>query len=373
MSLSPHNSQSAIQQLLTIQQLKKENRILHKKLERAEANSLQLEETTHKKEALLRQVIDEFKESQTALKQQSHELEQTCVDLKYAQAQLIQAEKMSGLGQLVAGIAHEINNPVNFIHGNLSHLEDYIYSLIKFLSLYETQYPDPGADIQQQAEEMDIGFVKEDLEKILSSMKIGTERIREIVLSLRNFSRMDEAERKFVDIHEGIESTLLILQHRLKAQHNRDAIAIVRDFDDLPPVECFAGQLNQVIMNILSNAIDAIETSLRNGALEQGASEQGALEQKEPQITLQTRTSTDSVTISIADNGTGIPQTVRERIFEPFFTTKAVGKGTGMGMAISYQIIVEKHAGKIECFSEQGAGTQFVITIPIQLISESQP
>ncbi|EDX86318.1 ATPase, histidine kinase-, DNA gyrase B-, and HSP90-like domain protein [Synechococcus sp. PCC 7335] len=351
MSLSSHQSRPAIESL------EKENRILRRKLGRAEATILQLEETTRKKEALLRQVINEFKESQTFLEQQSYELEQTCINLKFAQAQLIQAEKMSALGQLVAGVAHEINNPVNFIYGNLSHLEDYIHSLLSFLKLYEARYPNPDANIRQQGEEMDIAFIKEDAQNILSSMTIGTERIREIVLSLRNFSRMDEAECKFVDIHEGIESTLQILQHRLKAQSNRAEIKIVRDFGDLPLVECFAGQLNQVVMNIIANAIDAIETSLHNNSLDR----------EELQIMLQTKASADSVVISIADNGTGMPLTVRERIFEPFFTTKPVGKGTGMGMAISYQIIVEKHSGKIECFSDQGVGTKFVITIPIQL------
>ena len=340
-----------------IQQLEKENRILHKKLERAQTTNLQLEETTRKKESLLRQVIEEVKDSQATLEQKSNELERAYLNLKDTQTQLIQAEKMSSLGQLVAGVAHEINNPVNFIHGNLRHIEDYAVSLTDFLKIYEMYCPNPNAEIQQQAEDMDIAFIKTDLGKILASMKMGTERIREIVLSLRNFSRMDEAESKYVDIHEGIESTLLILQHRLKANSQRPEIVIIRDFGNLPNIECFAGQLNQVVMNIVSNAIDALESSL----------EKTSTAQEQPQILLRTTASPDSVSISIIDNGTGIPLSVRKHIFEPFFTTKAVGKGTGMGMAISYQIIVEKHCGQLECNSEEGIGTEFNITLPTTL------
>ncbi|MEO1636394.1 MAG: ATP-binding protein [Cyanobacteria bacterium J06631_9] len=339
-----------------LKQLEKENRILRKKLERAQSANLQLEETTLKKESLLRRVIEDLKDSQTSLEQKSSELESAYLNLKDTQTQLIHAEKMSSLGQLVAGIAHEINNPVNFIHGNLGHLEGYAVSLTDFLQLYEKHYPEPCAEIQNMAAKEDISFLKEDLVKILSSMQMGTDRIREIVLSLRNFSRMDESERKCVDIHEGIESTLLILQHRLKAQHNRPEISIIRDFGTLPQVECFAGQLNQVVMNILSNAIDALDSSFT-------AAPTG---EKPLQLLLKTQTQADSVLISIADNGTGMPPSTRGRIFEPFFTTKAVGKGTGMGMAISYQLIVEKHGGTLECFSEEGAGTEFVITLPVK-------
>ena len=292
-------------------------------------------------------------------KEKARQLEENVQVLKQAQTQLIQTEKMSSLGQMVAGIAHEINNPVGFIHGNLRHVEDYTHDLLEYLRLYETHYPDPNAAIVTAAEELDIDFIQEDLTKTLSSMRIGTERIREIVLSLRNFSRMDEAGCKAVSIHDGIESTLLILQHRLKAQPKRPGITLIRDFGNLPPVECFASQLNQVFMNLLANAIDALESELKNHPTVQ----------KTPQITLRTKAYADSVIISIADNGTGIPAATRARIFDPFFTTKAVGKGTGMGLAISYQIVVDKHHGQIECFSEDGAGTEFVITIPVSLIT----
>ncbi|PZO47629.1 MAG: sensor histidine kinase [Phormidesmis priestleyi] len=268
---------------------------------------------------------------------------------------------MSGLGQMVAGVAHEINNPANFIHGNLRHIGSYTHDLIDLLQLYEKHYPNPHSDIKAQAEEIDIGFIKTDLAKTFTSMKVGTERIREIVLSLRNFSRMDESECKAVDIHQGIESTLMILQHRMKASAERPEIVVIRDFGELPPVECYASQLNQVFMNILVNGIDALETDLA----------QSPGTEKMPQITLHTEVRGKSVVISIADNGTGIPAVVKDRIFDPFFTTKAIGKGTGMGMAISYQIITEKHRGKIECFSDAGVGTEFVIEIPICLSAEA--
>ena len=299
-------------------------------------------------------------ELEDRVEERTQALSDTLRQLQKAQAHLVQQEKMSGLGQMVAGVAHEINNPVNFIHGNLRHVRNYARDLVDFLHLYEQYYPTPVEEIQVQLEELDIDFIKEDLEKTLSSMQVGTERIREIVLSLRNFSRMDEAESKPVDIHEGIESTLMILQHRLKASPERAAVNVVRDFGKLPLVECYAGQLNQVFMNILVNAIDAFE----NGS-------QGE-DSKTPQITLRTERRDESVMISIADNGSGISEDIRARIFDPFFTTKPVGKGTGMGMAISYQLITEKHQGKIGCFSDLGIGTEFIIEIPLSLSAKAR-
>lgn len=289
--------------------------------------------------------------------ERTEELSETLGALKKAQVHLVQQEKMSGLGQMVAGIAHEINNPVNFIHGNLQYLNGCTHDLLEFLHLYETHYPEPHAEIQALADEIDVDFLTQDLEKVMSTMVVGTTRIREIVLSLRNFSRMDEAEQKSVDIHDGIESTLMILQHRLKANSDRPAINVVRQYDALPNVECFAGQLNQVFMNVLANSIDALETELTSHPEKQ----------KQPVITIRTENRPSSVVISLADNGTGISEAVKSRIFDPFFTTKAVGKGTGMGMAISYQLVTETHQGKIECFSDEGGGTEFVIEIPTQL------
>jgi len=295
--------------------------------------------------------------------QRTAELEKVLADLQQTQTQMIHSEKMSGLGQMVAGIAHEINNPVNFIHGNLRHLGTYTKDLLAFLQLYEKHYPNPSAELQAQAEDLEIDFIKEDLEKTLSSMKVGTQRIREIVLSLRNFSRMDESEYKAVDIHEGLESTLMILAHRLKAKSDRSRIHIIRDFSHLPLIECFAGQLNQVFMNVLVNSIDALEAE----------EEASSNVQKTPTITLRTEICSGNVVISIADNGPGISPDVKDRIFDPFFTTKAVGQGTGMGLAVSYQLITEKHSGKIECFSDEGVGTEFIISIPMKASASDQP
>ncbi len=289
-----------------------------------------------------------------AITEAREQVEQTLTDLQRTQTQLVQAEKMSSLGQLVAGVAHEINNPVNFIYGNLTHIETYSQDLLRLVALYQQAYPHPPDEILDATDEMDLEFLQEDLGKILHSMQIGSDRIRQIVLSLRNFSRMDEAEFKAVDIHEGIESTLLILQHRLKAKSDRPAIEVIRQYDKLPLVECYPGQLNQVVMNIVSNAIDALE-------------EKG----KPPyQITIRTSLIENTwVKIAIADNGPGIPPAVQSRIFDPFFTTKAIGKGTGMGMSISYQIITEKHGGKLELISSPGHGAEFIIQIPVQRLS----
>ncbi|OUL28401.1 histidine kinase [Nostoc sp. RF31YmG] len=288
------------------------------------------------------------------------ELKTTLSELQRTQAQVLQSEKMSSLGQLVAGVAHEINNPVNFIHGNITHLKQYTQDLLQMIYLYQKRHSSYDPEIQALADEIDLEFLIEDLQKMLSSMKMGTERIRNIVLSLRNFSRMDEAEFKAVDIHEGIESTLLILQYRLKDKPDRPAIEIIRDYANLPQVECYPGQLNQVLMNILVNAIDALDEVNAGRTCEEN-------KENPSQITICTSVSnTQWIEIAIADNALGMSEQVKSRIFDPFFTTKAVGKGTGMGMAISYQIITEKHRGKLECFSTLGKGTEFIIQLPIR-------
>ncbi len=292
----------------------------------------------------------------TAAQTQAQQLSEALGYLRKTQSQLIQSEKMSSLGQLVAGIAHEINNPVNFISGNLTHASDYFQDLHHLIELYQEYYPDPVPELQAYAEEIDLEFLLEDLSKLLNSMHVGTERIRQIVLSLRNFSRLDEAEVKPVNLHDGIDSTLLILQGRLKAKGPWSGIEIRKCYGDLPLIECYASQLNQVFMNILSNAIDAL------------------IDRPDPRIiTITTDVAladadptTKVAKITIADNGPGIPENVRQQIFDPFFTTKPVGQGTGLGLSICYQIVVEKHHGWINCTSTLGEGTTFTIEIPVR-------
>ncbi|QFS48537.1 GAF domain-containing protein [Nostoc sphaeroides] len=287
---------------------------------------------------------------------QKEELTQTLKELQYTQSQLIQSEKMAGLGQLVAGVAHEINNPINFIYGNITYVTEHTENLFKLLRLYQKQSPKATGEIQNQVAALDLDFISDDLPKILNSIKMGAERISQLVLSLRIFSRLDEAGIKSVDLHEGIDSTLLILQHRLQPEANSLAIEVVKQYGELPPVVCYAAQMNQVFMNILNNAIDALENSQKAAKIIDN-----------PKIWIRTEViSGDTILICIADNGCGIPEIKRSRIFEPFFTTKQPGQGTGLGLSISYQIIVEKHGGNIKCVSEPGKGCEFWIEIPIK-------
>lgn len=287
-------------------------------------------------------------------------LSTTLEQLQQSQLQLVQSEKMSALGSLVAGVAHEINNPVNFIYGNVTHANEYVQDLFKLLRLYQKHDPNPHIEVSLCADTIDIEFITEDLPKILSSMRMGADRIRQIVLSLRNFARLDQAEIKPVDIHEGIDSTLVILQHRLKESSHRAGVQVIKDYGDLPLIECYAGQLNQVFMNIFSNALDALEEREKHY-------DEATLEQSRSQIHITTqRHGADHIRVRIADNGLGMSKEVQQRIFDPFFTTKPVGKGTGMGMSISYQIVSEKHHGLIWCESILNEGTTFWLEIPIQ-------
>jgi signal transduction histidine kinase len=306
------------------------------------------------------------------LRQEMGKSERALQALQQAQAQLIQTEKMSSLGQLVAGVAHEINNPINFIYGNLPHASGYTRDLLDLLQLYKKKYPRSDADIQEREEEIDLDFLVEDLQKILSSMSIGAERIREIVLSLRNFSRLDEAEMKRVSIHDGLDSTLLILQNRLKHSPGHPGIEVVKDYGDLPLVECYAGQLNQVFMNILSNSIDALDKHNQERSPEEIAAQPSTIFIKtqvaDATTTLTGQANPQTVIIQIRDNGSGISAQHQAKLFDPFFTTKPIGKGTGLGLSISYQIVVEKHHGVIQCVSEPDQGAEFWVEIPIRPI-----
>lgn len=315
-------------------------------------------------------LYEEAKNAAKAAETKAQQLEQALQELHKTQSQLVQTEKMSSLGQLVAGVAHEINNPVNFIYGNLTHVDRYTYDLLSLIELYQQHYPKPNIEIQQEADAIDIDFLIEDMPKMLASMKVGADRIRQIVLSLRNFSRLDESEMKAVDIHEGLDSTLLILQNRLKARGHFPGVEIDKNYGQLPLVECYAGQLNQVFMNILSNGIDALEEAI------QVLTPRSSLVADQPhptmplsplRITIKTEQyEVGWVKITIADNGPGMPAAVRDRLFEPFFTTKPIGRGTGLGLSISYQIVTEKHGGNLRCISALEQGTEFHIEIPIQ-------
>ncbi|MEH2138100.1 ATP-binding sensor histidine kinase [Nostoc sp.] len=342
-----------------------ENAILYKNLAQAKES---LEEYNHTLEEKVQKRTQEINDK-------NHSLQQALQELQRTQIQLIQSEKMSSLGQMVAGIAHEINNPINFIHGNINHASEYVQDLLDLIVIYQQEYPHPSPLVEEKSEEIDIAFLATDLPKILDSMKVGSLRIRNIVLGLRNFSRLDESEMKPVDIHQGIDSTLMILQHRFKEKSNFPEVEVIKEYGNLPEVMCYPGQLNQVFMNILSNAIDALEDSFIIG--------HQSLVNHEEQITKDIDASVDSqlvgqihiftelthsntAIIRIADNGCGMTKAVQHKIFDPFFTTKSVGSGTGLGLSISYQIIVDKHKGSLNCDSTPGEGTKFTIEIPMQ-------
>lgn len=297
-----------------------------------------------------------FKQAQllAATQQQAVALNQTLDELKYTQVQLIQAEKMSSLGQMVAGIAHEINNPVSFIYGNLTPARNYLQDLLSLIELYQQTYPNPTTKIKKLTEEVDLDFILEDWQKLLDSMQVGAERISEIVRSLRNFSRLDEKELKSVDIHEGLDNTLLILQHRLRIEGKRSEIKVIKDYGDLPNVLCYANQLNQVFMNLISNAIDALEKTPCPRTITIKTS-----------VKYETKQQKTLALIRVSDNGSGMDEEVRNKMFDPFFTTKPIGSGTGLGLSICYQIVVERHQGQIYCVSAVGQGTEFIVEIPL--------
>lgn len=337
-----------------------ENAFLYQNL--AAANQ-RLEEYNRTLEDKVEYRTQELQAKNEELDENNKCLQKTLKDLKRTQAQLIQAEKMSGLGQLVSGVAHEINNPVSFIAGNLFHANEYVSDLLNLIKVYNQEYPTPTPTIQNTIEEIEMEFMLQDLPKLMNSMKTGCDRIKTIVLGLRNFSRLDESETKSVDLHEGIDNSLMLLQHRLQGKGDYSAIKIIKKYGKLPAINCYASQMNQVFINVLNNAIDALE-ELRMDSDFPGVKDKG--KQKIPQIRIQTNVvEGKQACIRISDNGSGMDEAARKKVFEPFFTTKPIGKGTGLGMSISYQIVVEKHGGSIYCHSKVGKGSEFVIQIPI--------
>lgn len=359
---------------LASQALQKAHGELEKRVEKRTAELTQTNQLLKQKIAEHERAEVALRQSKARLKNQAQQLEaetqhakSLLQELQRTQAQLIQTEKMSSLGQLIAGVAHEINNPVGFIYGNLDYATCYIKDLMRLMDLYSFHYPQPVAQIQAEIKAIDLDFLMADMPKLLSSMKVGATRIRQVVLSLQNFLRAEQAKMKPVDIHEGIESTLLLLQHRLKPTAENPEIKVGKEYGILPLVECYAGQLNQVFMNLLTNAIDVLEAS--SGS--QGGSlcitvTTGVEEIRREYAGANSGEKTPHAVIRIADNGPGMSEEVCRRLFDPFFTTKPVGKGTGLGLSISYQIVVEKHSGQLTCVSEPGRGAEFLIAIPIQ-------
>jgi signal transduction histidine kinase len=322
---------------------------------------------THLKLYRLQQEVQQYNaDLEAQVQHRTQELETVIETLKSTQLQLVQTEKMSSLGQLVAGIAHEINNPVNFIHGNLAHAESYMQQMLEAIAIYRPLAHDIAAkvgvnDALMAIDEDELDFTQEDFPKLLQSMRTGTTRIRDIVSGLRTFSRIDESPCKEIDLHESIDSTLIILRSRLKSKGEYPEVEVVRNYGDLAPIECYSGELNQVFMNIFGNAIDAIQERYHAQLV-------GAIQPSVGRIEITTQLGeAQTVRITVTDNGIGMSDATRNKIFEPFFTTKNVGKGTGLGLALAYAIVTEKHQGELICTSEVGQGTRFEICLPKQV------
>ncbi|MBD2169054.1 PAS domain-containing protein [Calothrix membranacea FACHB-236] len=332
-------------------------------------NLLRLEKRTSNQFVVLNQKIHALSQEiqqrqriQLELAQSNETLKHTLIKLQNA-LESVQKEKMSGLGQLVAGIAHEINNPITFIHGNLTYAKEYYDDLLNLIHLYQQEYPHPSEVIQEAIETLELDFLRQDIKNLLSSMKMGSQRIAEIVKSLRNFSRLDEATFKLVDIHEGLEATLMILQSRFNPSTQYSGIEVIKEYGELPLVYCSPGQINQVFMSILNNAIDALEEAEKSHS--ERSPSPNSPQHYSSRIWIRTeKLSARYIAIRIKDNGNGIPTQIHHQIFNPFFTTKPVGQGTGLGLSISYQII-ESHNGRINMMSDSARGTEFIIELPI--------
>ena len=307
----------------------------------------------------LRNIQQQLRQEICDRQQAEINLEHTLATLQETQIQLIQNEKMSALGNLVAGVAHEINNPLGFLGGSINNTKDQVRELLEHLSLYQQHYPNPAAPIQENAKNIDLEFSIEDLPKLLNSMQGAIDRIQNISNSLRTFARADSDYQVFCNIHDSINSTILILKYRLKADEHRPEIKVIKNYGDLPKVKCFSGQLNQVFMNILANAIDVFDEMIQTRSFTE-------IKANTQQITIRTEIISNQVKISIRDNGLGISEEVKAKIFDHLFTTKTVGKGTGLGLAIAHQIVVEKHGGAIEVNSTLGQGTEFTIILPVR-------
>ncbi|MEM9803930.1 MAG: ATP-binding protein [Cyanobacteria bacterium P01_D01_bin.56] len=341
-----------------VEALEREVRILKRKLKRSEADRMELETASDLRECVLKNVILDLEKSHTILEERGEALEKALSELKTLQLKLVESEKMSALGIMVAGIAHEINNPVSFIYGNLEYANDYLKDLLSLVKLYQQYYPEPFKEIQTRIEAIDLDFLKEDATKLFQSMTIGAERINEIVKSLRIFSRLDESDHKVVNLHEGLDSTLTILNSRLRpSATNPLGIKLIRNYGlACPTIHCFPGPLNQVFMNIIVNSIDALDALITQEKMAQSFT---------PTIQISTELSEDDkILIQISDNGLGIPEHISDKLFDPFFTTKPVGQGTGLGLAISYQIVTEKHKGRLWYRSAPAQGTTFSIELP---------
>jgi signal transduction histidine kinase len=341
-----------------------------------------LDDTTSKVKALEMGAVDyiakPFHEQEVIARVRTHlqlhqltkslatQVAQKTAELQASQLQLIQQEKMSALGGLIAGVAHEINNPISCIVGNIEITQEYFQDLIGVLELYRQQFPQPGAALESCLETIDVDYLRQDLPKLIHAMQDSSERIKAISRSLRTFSRTDTDQPQLFDLHEGLDSTLMILRHRLNLASPHPAIAVVKQYGDLPLISCFPGPLNQVFMNLLANAIEAIEDGLTG--LEPNPTPQKQTIQ--PMITLTTGVKTMGATrwatVAIADQGPGIPESVRQHIFEHLFTTKPAGKGTGLGLAIAQQIIVQQHRGTLQVDSEPGQGTVFTLCLPME-------